>query len=194
MASMSAYGLQEFAADFEELVKSEPDQAKLFERGAAYLERFIRNPDALPEEFRRPAGRGKRPNHGSYALYRCQGLFISSVVWGPGDCIKPHDHQTWGLIGIMGNAIQETRYRRVDDRSRPGYARIEKDRTMLLRPGEISPLVPQVDEIHRLDNFSDRPTVEIHVYGKDLVGLPRYMYDPETCVVTPFKSDKFDNC
>ncbi len=194
MASHAAYGLKEFAADMEELVKGGPDEAKLFQRGAAYLERFLRNPDAIPEAFRKPAGRGKRPNHGSYALYRCQGLFISSVVWGPGDLIKPHDHQTWGLIGILDNAIQETRYRRLDDRAREGYARLEKDRAMLLKPGEISPLVPGVDEIHRLDNFSDRPTVEIHVYGKDLVGLPRFMYDPDTSVVTPFQSDKFDNC
>ncbi len=194
MTSLTAYGLEEFAADFEELVRSEPDQPRLFDRGSAYLERLLRNPNAIPEEFKRPVRQGKRPNHGSYALYRCQGLFISSVVWGSGDYIKPHDHQTWGLIGILENAIQETRYRRVDDRSRDGYAKIEKDRAMLMNPGEISLLVPGVDEIHRLDNFSDRPTVEIHVYGKDLVGLPRYSYDPETCVVTPFKSDKFDNC
>ena len=194
MTTLTNYSLDQFAADMAELVKSEPEQARLFERGAAYLERFIRNPNAISDEFKRPVGRGKRPNHGSYALYRCQGLFISSVVWGPGDYIKPHDHQTWGLIGILENAIQETRYRRVDDRAREDYAKIEKDRAMLMKPGETSLLVPGVDEIHRLDNFSDRPTVEIHVYGKDLVGLPRYSYDPETCVVTPFKSDKFDNC
>ncbi len=194
MTNLATYSLDQFAADFEELVKSEPDQARIFERGATYLERFLRNPNTIPDEFKRPIGWGKRANHGSYALYRCQGLFISSVVWGPGDYIKPHDHQTWGLIGILDNAIQETRYRRVDDRARDGYAKLEKDRAMLMKPGEISLLVPGVDEIHRLDNFSDRPTVEIHVYGKDLVGLPRYSYDPETCVVTPFKSDKFDNC
>jgi len=194
MTTLTTYGLDQFAADMAELVKSEPDQARLFERAAAHLERLLRNPRAIADEFKRPIGRGVRPNHGSYALYRCQGLFISSVVWGPGDDIKPHDHQTWGLIGILENAIQETRYRRVDDRAREGYAKLEMDRTVLLKPGEISPLVPEVDEIHRLDNFSDRPTVEIHVYGKDLVGLPRYMYDPDTCVVTPFKSGKFDNC
>ena len=120
MITLAKYSLDQFAADMAELVRSEPDQARLFERGAAYLERFIRDPNAIPDEFKRPIGRGKRPNHGSYALYRCQGLFISSVVWGAGDYIKPHDHQTWGLIGILENAIQETRYRRVDDPTRDG--------------------------------------------------------------------------
>ncbi len=194
MPNATTYSLDQFAADMQELVKSQPDQATLFERGSVYLERFIRNPNAIPEEYQRPLGRGKRPNHGSYALFRCQGLFISSVVWGPGDYINPHDHRTWGMIGFMKNTIQETRYRRVDDRTREGYAKLEKDRTMLMKPGEVCLLVPDEDEIHRLDNFSDRLTVEIHAYGKDLVGLPRYGYDVETGKMIPFASDKFDNC
>lgn len=194
MPSRNGYSLDRFAADMMDLVKSQPDQATLFERGSAFLERFIQNPKAIPEEFQQPLGRGKRPNHGSYALHRSEGLFISSVVWGPGDSIKPHDHRTWGMIGFMKNTIQETRYRRVDDRTGQGYARLEKDRALLMKPGEVCLLVPEEDEIHRLDNFSDRPTVEIHVYGKDLVGLPRYMYDLDTGKMVPFASDKFDNC
>jgi hypothetical protein len=51
-----------------------------------------------------------------------------------------------------------------------------------------------VDEIHALDNFSDRPTVEIHVYGVDLVGLPRCRYDLETGKVSPYVLGKYDNC
>ena len=194
MATPMTYGLEEFVADMQELVRSRPDQGTLFDRGSAYLDRLIRNPNAVPEDFRHPSGRGRRPNHGSWALHRSDGLFVSSVVWGPGDGIDPHDHQTWGMIGIFQNAIQETRYRRTDRRDREGYAVLEKDRAMLMKPGEISLLVPGEDEIHRMDNFSDHPTVEIHVYGKDLVGLPRHMYDPANSAMKGFKSDKFDNC
>jgi predicted metal-dependent enzyme (double-stranded beta helix superfamily) len=194
MTTLATYGLEEFAADMKALVASQPNQKTLFDRGSVYMERLIRNPNAIPEEFQRPLEEGKRPNHGSYALHRSEGLFISSVVWGPGDFIKPHDHRTWGMIGFLKNMIQETRYRRVDDRSREGFARLEKDRAMLMKPGEVCLLVPEEDEIHRLDNFSDRPTVEVHVYGKDLVGLPRYMYDLDTGKMVPFASDKFDNC
>lgn len=192
--AISTYTLEQFIADMQELVDAQPDQQKLFDRGSAYLERLVTNPDAIPEEFRVPSGRGRRPNHGSYAIYRGPGLFISSVVWGPGDYIGPHDHKTWGMIGVAGNAIQETRYRRVDDRDRPDYARLEKDRATLVKPGEVSLLVPDVDEIHAMDNFSDRATFEIHVYGKDLVGLERCQYSLETGQVKTFKSTKFDNC
>lgn len=192
--AVSTYAIDQFVADMQELVDSQPDQQKLFERGSTYLERLVTTPGAIPEQYRVPSGRGRRPNHGSWAIYRGPGLFISAVVWGPGDHIGPHDHKTWGMIGVAGNAIQETRYRRVDDRDREDYARIEKDRTTLVKPGEVSLLVPEVDEIHAMDNFSDQVTYEIHVYGKDLVGLDRCTYSLETGKVTWFKSDKFDNC
>ena len=191
---LTRYSLDQFVHDMQELVAGQPDQAKLFDRGSAYLERLVCDPEALPEQFRRPSGVGKRPNHGSYALHRSDGLFVSAVVWGPGDYVGPHDHQTWGMIGVMGNAIQETRFRRVDDREREDYAILELDRTTLVKPGEVSLLIPDVDEIHQMENRSDRSTVEIHVYGKDLVGLPRSTFNVKTGQVKRFASEKFDNC
>ena len=189
-----AYSLEQFVHDMRELLAGHPDQAKLFERGSAYLERLVLNPDAVPEEYRRPAGTGRSPNHGSYLLHREPGLSISAVVWGPGDHIGQHDHHTWGMIGVMGNAIQEMRYRRVDDRDRDGYAKLEKIRSVLVKPGEVSLLIPDVDEIHQIDNFSDRPTIEVHVYGKDLVGLERCSYGLETGRITQFVKSDYDNC
>jgi predicted metal-dependent enzyme (double-stranded beta helix superfamily) len=194
MATRAAYDLDQFVGDMTDLVRAQPEPAALFDRASAYLARLVANPDLLPEAFRVPSGKGTRPNHGSYALYRGDGLFVSSVVWGPGDRLGPHDHQTWGLIGVLDNGIRETRYRRVDDRDRAGYAVLEQDRATFLRPGELSLLVPGTDEIHRMDNDSDRCTVEIHVYGKDLVGLPRHLYNLETHQETGFASGKFDNC
>jgi predicted metal-dependent enzyme (double-stranded beta helix superfamily) len=191
---MTRYSLEQFCGDMQDLVATQPDQEKLFDRGSAYLERLIGDPDALPEEFRRPSGQGRRANHGSYALYRGPDLFVSAVVWGPGDRVGPHDHMTWGMIGVMGNAIEETRYRRVDDREQEDHAVLEKDRTTMVKPGDVSLLIPQIDEIHSMNNPSDRATVEIHVYGKDLVGLDRCSYNLETGEVKRFKSTKFDNC
>ncbi len=192
--AISTYTLDQFIADMQELVDAQSDEQKIFDRGSVYLERLVTTPDAIPEEFRVPSGKGRRPNHGSYAIYRGPGLFVSSVVWGPGDGVGPHDHQTWGMIGVAGNAIQETRYRRVDDRDRADYARLEKDRTTLVKPGDVSLLVPDVDEIHAMDNFSDRATFEIHVYGQDLVGLERCQFNPDTGQIKQFKSTKFVNC
>lgn len=188
------YALDEFIHDMADLVVAAPDQALLFRRGAACLERLVSNPDAVPEAYRRPVGTGKRPNHGNYALHRSNGLFVTAIVWGPGEHVGPHDHHTWGMIGVLGNSIQETRFRRVDDGERDGFARLEKRGATMVRSGEVSLLTPELDEIHQMDNVSDRNTVEIHVYGRDLVGLERCQYDLSTGAVRRIVSSKFDNC
>ena len=45
-----------------------------------------------------------------------------------------------------------------------------------------------------MDNLTDRPTVEIHVYGKDLRGLNRERFDLKTGKVTSFATQRYDNC
>ena len=189
------YTLEDFVHEMEALLEEKPDQEKIFDVGSSYMERLISNLEAISPECRVPSGKGNRPKHGSYLLYRGDetGLLVTSVVWGPGDHASPHDHHTWGMIGVMSNTLSETRFRRLDDRSNPEYALLEKDRVGTFSPGEVSLLVPDVDEIHQMDNHTDRPTVEIHVYGRDLVGLGRCRFNPETGKVTPFISKKFDN-
>ena len=194
MAVTTRYSLDEFIHDMTDLVAGVPDQTALFDRGSRLIARLVHDPEAVPEQYRRPSVGGRRPGGGSYLLHRGPGLSITSVVWGPGSHAGPHDHHTWGMIGVMGNAIQETRFRRVDDRNREGYARLEKDRAVLVKPGEVSLLIPDVDEIHQLDNFSACPTVEVHVYGRDLVGLERCRYDVDSGKISSYVLGKYDNC
>lgn len=190
------YALEDFVQDMEDLLVSQPTDEKIFDKGSACLSRLIANPDAIPERFRQPAGSGTRSNHGSWLLHHSpdSGLLVTAVVWGPGDHAAPHDHRTWGMIGVMDNALTETRFRRVDDREREDWARLERDRSAVVKPGEISLLIPEVDEIHQMDNFTDRPTVEIHVYGQDLRGLERVRYNLETGAIRQMMTEKFDNC
>ncbi len=192
--TMTRYSLDQFVADMSALVREKPAPDVLYDRGSSLLERLIQDPSAVPEQYRVPSGKGNRPNHGSYALHRSPGLFVSSVVWGPGDYAAPHDHQTWGMIGVISNEIHETRFRRLDDRSREDFAQLEKIGPSVVKPGQISLLIPVEDDIHEMRNPSDQLTVEIHVYGDDLVGLPRYSYDLNTGAVKRWASGKFDNC
>ena len=182
------YSLEEFTHDMNSLIDGNVDQEQLFDKGSAYLERLIGNPEAVPERYRSPLGTGPSAKHGSYLLHHGEnGLLITAVVWGSGDHLGPHDHRTWGMIGLLGNSITETRFRRLDDRQREDYALLEKDRVNHVKSGDVSLLIPDVDEIHQMDNFTDRPTVEIHVYGTDLRGLERSKFDLETGKVTHFR-------
>ena len=58
-------------------------------------------------------------------LHRAPRFNVTSVVWGPGDGAKAHNHDTWGLVGVVENELQETRFKRRDDGSKEGYAELE---------------------------------------------------------------------
>jgi predicted metal-dependent enzyme (double-stranded beta helix superfamily) len=161
--------------------------------GARQVRRAIASKDFLDPRFRRANERSGKPSHGTYNLYRGEGLFVSASGWGPGDHSDPHNHQTLGLIGVIDNAIQETRYR-VAGTDASGAPKIDRAAASLLEAGDVAVLNPGVDEIHELDNFSQRPTVELHVYGQNLVGLDRYFFDRETGAARAFRSGKYDNC
>jgi len=60
--------------------------------------------------------------------------------------------------------------------------------------GMVSSLVPPDDDIHEMNNVTQRNTVEIHVYGKDLADMPRLRFDVATKTAKPFASPKYDNC
>ena len=59
------YSLDEFTHDMESLLVSQPNQGKIFDTGSSWLEKLIGNPNAIPDQFRVHAGKGRRPNHGS---------------------------------------------------------------------------------------------------------------------------------
>jgi len=58
----------------------------------------------------------------------------------------------------------------------------------------VSCLVAPHDDIHEMNNVSDRDTVEIHVYGKDLTDMPRLRFDVSAKAAKTFASPKYDNC
>jgi predicted metal-dependent enzyme (double-stranded beta helix superfamily) len=123
-------------------------------------------------------------------LHRAPAFNVTAVVWGPGDTAGAHNHETWGVIGVVDNEIQETRYRVAPGAG--GRATVAQTRVMRHAPGAVSCLVPG-DEIHAMHNPTERPTVEIHVYGKDLAGLQRKTWDASG-TEKPLVSEKYLNC
>ena len=45
-----------------------------------------------------------------------------------------------------------------------------------------------------MNNVTQRDTVEIHVYGKDLANMPRLRFDVEKKQAKIFASPEYDNC
>jgi predicted metal-dependent enzyme (double-stranded beta helix superfamily) len=191
------YSLDEFIHDTKALMEQETDVKRFLNKGGSLLERLVRDPNCLPAHFGVSRDDWMQAKSGTYLLHRDaergDGLCVTAVIWGPGAHTGPHDHHTWGMIGVIENTLQETRFQRLDDGQKQGYARIARDRVNTNKAGEVTLLVPEVDEIHQMDNLTGRPTIEIHVYGKDLLGLERCRFNPDTGDVSQFVTQKYQN-
>jgi 3-mercaptopropionate dioxygenase len=181
------YTLPQFVADLERITGAERSHASIAAEVAPLLARLVRNPEAIPAQFRRRPPDGGR---GRYMLHRAPGFNVTAVIWRPGDRAAAHNHETWGVIGVVDNEIEETRYR-VTPRA-PGRASLEVASVKRHGPGAVSCLVPG-DEVHGMHNPTGRDTVEIHVYGRDLAGLRRRTWDADGAE-TPLISGKYLNC
>ena len=182
------YTLQQFVADLDRITTRESAPEAITGQIAPLLGRLVKNPDAIPARFR---GRAPDGGRGRFMLHRAPRFNVTSVVWRPGDRAGAHNHETWGVIGVVDNEIEETRYQVTEG---PGG-----DAALTLRsvtrhgPGAVSRLVPPADEVHAMHNPTTRDTVEIHVYGKDLYGLPRKTWAADGRV-SPLVSPKYVNC
>jgi predicted metal-dependent enzyme (double-stranded beta helix superfamily) len=186
----SCYALQDFIEDLDRITRAESSQENIVGKAKPLLAKLIQQRDCIDEKYTR---RGATA-YGRYMLHRAPLFNVSSVVWGPGDNAKAHNHDTWGLVGVIENEIQETRFRRKDDGTKADHADLEVTGVVSNKAGMVSCLVAPADDIHEMNNVTDRNTVEIHVYGKDLTGMPRLRFDIASKAVKTFASPKYDNC
>jgi predicted metal-dependent enzyme (double-stranded beta helix superfamily) len=174
----------------DRITREENSPAKIAATAKPLLSKLVEHSDCIEPKFKK---RGATA-YGRYLLHRAPQFNVTAVVWGPGDNAKAHNHDTWGLVGVVENEIQETRFHRRDDGSKPGYADLEVTAVLKNAAGTVSCLVPPDDDIHEMNNISNRDTVEIHVYGKDLADMPRLRFDVRTKTTKIFASPKYDNC
>ena len=184
------YTLESFIHDLDRITRADKSPSAIVDEAKPLLGRLLQNPSCLRPEYRQ---RGAT-EYGRYMLHRAPRFNVTAIVWGPGDSAKAHNHDTWGLVGVVENEIQETRFRRLDNGSKTGYAKLEIKEVLKNSAGMVSCLVPPDDDIHEMNNVSSRNTVEIHVYGKDLAEMPRLRFDVANESVNTFASPKYQNC
>jgi len=144
---MIAYTLEQFVKDLDAITARESDPAAITAKAAPLLARLCQNPDALPARYR-TAPSGQR---GRYILHRAPRFNVTAVVWRPGDEAASHDHETWGLVGVVENEIQETRYTSSGRRDLGGRVTLEVKEVLRHKPGAVSALVTQAQAETRPD-------------------------------------------
>ena len=146
----------------------------------------------LPDAFQAPAPEsGMGGGIGQWLLFRsgARDLCLFALVIPPGAATPVHDHLAWGLIGLYGGEQEETVFARRDEAA-PVGEREELTPTVqrTVRRGDFYPLLPPLEDIHRVRTTSPVTSVSLHLLASDTGCAWRHAYDPETAVVRPFRS------
>jgi 3-mercaptopropionate dioxygenase len=183
--------IRALVAETERLVREVADDGDRVERLRPAFARLLAAEGWLPDEYAQPDLKsGMGSGIGQYALYRADdgSLCLFSLVIPPGARTPVHDHLAWGLIGLYRGAQDETVYRRVDDGTVEGRARLEVQRRQHVTAGQFYTLLPPRDDIHYVETVSDIPSVSIHLLANDTACVWRHKFEPDADRVTAFRS------
>ena len=99
----------------------------------------------------------------------CAGVFsLRMYLHEPGEYTPIHDHSSWGVLGNASGTMEIIKYRRMDDGSRDGFARIEESARITCNPGETDTTLPLNDGIHCVGNPTDKTIAIVNVYGSPI--------------------------
>ncbi len=100
------------------------------------------------------------------------GLYLSVTL--PGKEAAPHMHGLWGITaGVAGREVNHF-WRRTDDGSTPGQARVEHLGSVDVAPGTGMTLAG--DEIHSTETLGDEPSWMLHLYERPFSGFPSLLF------------------
>ena len=103
-------------------------------------------------------------------FYRSPNLNLLKVCFPPGRRTPPHDHGTWATILLLSGEEKNTLYRREN-------GTLRKAGEVTLARGVVLPM--RADTVHVAECIGSAPAIGLHVYGGDILELPRRMWHPE---------------
>jgi len=109
---------------------------------------------------------------------------VRLYIYEPGQYTPIHDHNSWGVYGCVHNRVEVVRYRREDDETKPGYARLGEIERPVLQPGDTASVLPLNDGIHKAGNPAGKTSVMLSVYGSPIRRLYVNQYNPRQNSVT----------
>jgi len=122
-------------------------------------------------------------HHGRHLLYEdpCSGFVVIAMAWPVGGDSQPHDHGTWGVVGVLEGQIELTEYEAAS-----GSGGLKETAKVVAGPGGVAHVLPPNKDIHRMRNVSDSTTVTVHIYGKAIESCQAFDVETgETSTITP---------
>lgn len=115
---------------------------------------------------------------GKYLLHRCPSFVLFATVTAPRCVLAPHDHGSWGLVGLYRGVEEETSYVPLEISGSSGTVGLAEARRAVYTHGDISLISPPTVDVHRLVNLGDEPSITIHLFGDDVVAKGFHTYAP----------------
>ena len=175
-----------FLTEAERVIATTDDRRETITRLQPSFAALLGDPTWLHPDHRRPI-----PGQFSqYAIYRAAdgSLSIMAMVVPHGVATPVHDHRAWGLVGVYQGQQREKVYRRMDDGAAADFADLRLVAENILKPGDITTLLPPAGDIHMIETISQEASISIHVLGNDIGCVHRHRYDVEQKTVHRFKS------
>lgn len=182
-ASTPGFGLAEYIRAVEDVLARRPANPVIIREVSIATKRLVADDRWLDERYRV----GSPDCYTRHLLHRDPNnrFVVLSLVWMPGQATPIHDHSCWGVMGIVANSLEEVCFDRLDDGGRADFAELQQSRVTDVGRGSVAYLLPPYEEIHRIGNTSDRPTISLHVYGRDLDEVN--VFDQVTGKVSPMR-------
>ena len=109
---------------------------------------------------------------------RARRFSLRMYLFGAGEHTPVHDHGSWGVSGAVMGRLEVVRFRREDDGSEPGRARLAETGRTVLAPGAVELTLPLERGIHATGSPDDGTTLMVSVYGPPTRRLHILEYDP----------------
>ena len=116
-------------------------------------------------------------------FYRSPSLTLLKVCFPNGRRTPPHDHGTWAQILLLSGEEKNTLYRAED-------GALRKASEVTLTRGQILPM--RADTAHVAECIGNVPAIGLHVYGGDILALPRRMWDPQSLEEHPLDWELYE--
>jgi predicted metal-dependent enzyme (double-stranded beta helix superfamily) len=171
------YTLESYVEDLRRITRETDDEDQIFRRVGPLARRFAVEKHWLQQKhYQTDSAQG----FGAHLLHEepDHSLAVFVVNWLPGRGTPPHDHGTWAVVAGVEGTERNIRYRRLDDRSRPGHAELEVKHDFNAAAGAL--ICMKTGGIHAVHNETDSLTLSLHTYGKHVNHTRRSQFDLET--------------
>lgn len=179
----SVYTIERYVADLRKIVAQETEDQKIVEKVRPLAKKFAGAPGWLKQEYWKC---DEQQGFGVHLLHeeKNHDLALFAISWLPGRGTLAHNHKTWAVVVGMHGQEQETEWRRLDDATKPGYAKLERVGERVMTAGDLSTCMP--NDIHTVWNVGDEVSMSLHTYGRHINFTGRSEFDPDRNEERPF--------